>query len=91
MMQIELSDHVGESPDGKHVDHNQWIVFCDGTQVGYLQKTEGAWLQCIVWMDDATRAELIEAVSRAAQQKIGGAAVPVDPDLLPNDEGEDDE
>lgn len=90
-MHIELSDHVGVSPDGKHVDHGQWVVFCDGLQVGYLQKRENAWLQCIVWMDDATKAELIEAVSLAAKQKIGGAVTPVDPDLLPDDEGEDDE
>lgn len=86
-MQIELSDHVGISPNGKHVDHNQWVVFCDGVQVGYLQKKEGAWLQCIVFMDDATKSELIEAVSAAAKLKIGGAAIPVDPDLL-TDEGE---
>jgi hypothetical protein len=90
-MRIELSDHVGTAPDGTHVDHEQWVVFCDGVQVGYLQKTDGAWLQCIVFMDDATKSELIEAVSRAARQKVGGAAIPVDPDLLPNDEGEDDE
>ena len=89
-MKIELNDHVGVSPDGKHVDHNQWVVCCDGTQVGYLQKAEGAWLQCIVFMDDATRDELIEAVSNAAQQKIGGAAIPVDPDFI-EDEGENDD
>lgn len=91
MMQIELNDHVGVSPDGKTVDHNQWIVMCDGIHVGYLQKTEGAWLQCIVFMDETTNAELIEAVTDAAKQSIGGAAVPVDPDFLKDDdEGEDE-
>ena len=51
---------------------------------------EGAWLSCIVFMDEATKAELIEAVSVAANQKIGGAAVPVDPDFL-KDEGENND
>ena len=89
-MLIELNDHIGVSPQGETVDHNQWIVMCDGVHVGYLQKTEGAWLSCIVWMDDETKAELIEAVSKAAQQRIDGAAVPVDPDFLTiDDEGEE--
>ena len=91
-MQIELNDHVGVSTSGERVDHNQWIVMCDGTHVGYLQKVEGAWLACIVWMDEETKAELIKAVSLAAKLKIGGAAIPVDPDLLPSDdEGEDED
>jgi hypothetical protein len=89
-VQIELSDHVGESPDGKRVDHGQWIVFCDGVQVGYLSKKEGAWLQCIVSMNESTKAELIEAVSEAAKVNVGGAALPVDPDLMPQEEGEDE-
>lgn len=89
-MQITLTDHVGTSTTGQPVDFNQWIVMCDGTHVGYLQKTEGAWLACIVFMDEPTKAELIDAVSKAAQIKIGGAALPVDPDLIPNDEGEDE-
>ena len=82
---------MGESTSGERVDFNQWIVMCDGTHVGYLQKTDGAWLQCIVFMDDATKDEFIAAVSAAAHQKIGGAAVPVDPDFLTNDEGEDED
>jgi hypothetical protein len=90
MMQITLTDHVGTSPDGKTVDHNQWIVMCDGQHVGYLQKTEGAWLACIVFMDEATKAELIEAVSKAAKLKVGGAAIPPDPDLETDDKGEDE-
>lgn len=90
-MQIELTDHVGTAPDGSLVDHKQWIVMADGVHVGYLQKTEGAWLACIVFMDEPTKRELIEAVSRAAKLKVGGAALPVDPDLEPKDEGEDTE
>ena len=88
-MQIELTDHVGYAPNGDRVEFNQWIVMCDGVHVGYLQKTEGAWLSCIVFMDEATKAELIEAVSAAAKQVVGGAALPVDPDFL--DEGENDD
>jgi hypothetical protein len=86
---IELNDHIGTAPDGSLVDHKQWVVMCDGTHVGYLQKTENAWLQCIVFMDEATKQELSEAVAEAAQQKLGGVVLPVDPDTLP-DEGEDD-
>lgn len=89
-MDIQLCDHIGTAPDGRRVDHGQWVVFCDGVQVGYLQKHEGAWLACIVFMDEATKAELIEAVSAAAKLKVGGAAIPVDPDLEPKDEGEDE-
>lgn len=90
MMQIELSDHIGRAPTGELVDLNQWVVFCDGVQVGYLQKHEGAWLACIVWMSEETKAELIQAVSEAAKLKVGGAAIPVDPDLLTDDEGDDE-
>lgn len=86
-MKIELSDHLGTAPNGEIVDHGQWVVFCDGIHVGYLQKNEGAWLACIVHMDEATKNELISAVSEAARIKVGGAAVPVDPDFL-KDEGE---
>lgn len=63
---------------------------CDGTHVGYLQKMLGAWLQCIVYMDEVTQAELIESVSKATQLKIGGAAIPVDPDLLNDEQGEEE-
>lgn len=94
-MHITLSDHVGLSVDGKLVDHQQWIVMCDGQHVGYLQKADGAWLQCIVFMDESTKQELIEAVCTEAKLKIGGAVVPVDPDFLPKDDndeqGEDDD
>jgi hypothetical protein len=89
-VQITLTDHIGTSTTGQPVDFNQWIVMCDGTHVGYLQKTKGAWLACIVFMDEQTKVELIEAVSKAASMKIGGAALPVDPDLIPDDEGGDE-
>jgi hypothetical protein len=87
-VQIELKDHIGTSTTGQLVDFSQWIVMCDGTHVGYLGKYEGAWLACIVFMDEPTKAELIEAVSNAARLQIGGAALPVDPDLIPDDEDE---
>lgn len=89
-MNITLTDHMGEAPDGTIVDHNQWIVACDGVQVGYLQKHDGAWLQCIVFMDEPTKSELIEAVSQEARITVGGAAIPVDPEFMTfNLEGEE--
>jgi hypothetical protein len=88
-LDIKLIDHVGESPSGVRVDHDQWIVFADGVQVGYLPKSPGAWLQCIVSFDDATRAELIEAVNRRVAADIGGVVMPVDPDDEPKED--DDE
>jgi hypothetical protein len=91
MMHIELTDHVGTAPDGSHVDHDQWVVMCDGTHVGYLKKNEGAWLACIVFMDEATKLELIEAVSKESRLKVGGAAIPVDPDFLKDDDEEGEE
>jgi hypothetical protein len=90
-MEINLLDHVGQAPGGSHVDHGQWIVFCDGVHIGYLPKSANAWLQCIVFMDEPTKAELIEAVSEAARQKVGGAALPVDPDFLDDNEDKDGE
>jgi hypothetical protein len=88
-LDIKLIDHVGESPSGAHVDHDQWIVFADGVQVGYLPKSPGAWLQCIVSFDDSTRAELIEAVNKRVAADIGGVVMPVDPDDEPKED--DDE
>jgi hypothetical protein len=75
-LEIKLIDHVGESPSGLHVDHDQWIVFADDVQIGYLPKSPGAWLQCIVTMDEATKAEVIEAVNKRVVQDIAGVAMP---------------
>jgi hypothetical protein len=88
-LDIKLIDHVGESPSGARVDHDQWIVFADDVQVGYLQKSPGAWLQCIVSFDDATRVELIKAVNKRVAADIGGVVMPVDPDDEPKED--DDE
>jgi hypothetical protein len=87
-MQIKLKDHLGETQSGSIVDHQQWIVFADDVQVGYLPKYPNAYLQCIVSFDDATKAELIEAVSQAVNDTIGGVVMPVDPDDEPDDEDE---
>ena len=76
MIEIKLCDHVGESPSGEHVDHEQWVVFADDVQIGYLPKSPGAWLQCIVTMDEATKAEVIEAVNKRVVQDIAGVAMP---------------
>ena len=88
-MHITFTDHCGHAPDGTHVDHNQWIVFADDVQIGYLSKTPGSWLQSIVFMDESTKAELIEAINAKLQAELGGVAMPVDPDFLPK--GEDDD
>ncbi len=89
-MDIKLIDHIGESPSGACVDHNQWIVFADNVQIGYLPKSAGAWLQCIVSMDDATKAEVIEAVNKRVANDIGGVVLPPEP-IEDEDEDEDDE
>jgi hypothetical protein len=34
-----LIDHVGVSPMGEHVDHDQCSVKADGQHIGYLPKT----------------------------------------------------
>ena len=81
---------MGVSITGTPVDHKQWVVMCDGQHVGYLQKSDGAWLQCIVFMDEPTKNELVDAVEKAASQKIGGTVIPVDPEYL-KEEGENDD
>jgi hypothetical protein len=75
-LEVKLIDHVGESPSGLQVDHEQWIVFADDVQIGYLPKSPGAWLQCIVTMDEATKAEVIEAVNKRVVQDIADVAMP---------------
>ena len=72
--EIKLVDHVGKTQSGREVDHGQWIVFADDQQVGYLPKSPGAWLQCIVTMDEETREVLVQAVNEAAMTEIGGVA-----------------
>jgi hypothetical protein len=89
MMDIKLIDHVGETQSGVAVDHGQWIVFCDDVQVGYLPKQPNAWLQSIVFFDDATKAELIEAVNATAALTLGGIVMPIDPDLEPEEDEEE--
>jgi len=83
---IKLIDHIGETQSGRLVDHQQWIVFVDDVQVGYLPKSPGSWLQCIVFMDEATKAEVVEAINRRIDTGIGGVVMPVDPDLEPQEE-----
>ena len=87
--EIKLVDHVGESPSGKRVDHNQWIVSADDVQIGYLPKSPGAWLQCIVNMDENTKQQVIQAVNARVAADIGGVAMPPEP--IDDDDEEDDE
>jgi hypothetical protein len=88
-MQIKLIDHIGEAPNGSPVDHEQWIVFCDDVQVGYLSKTPGSWLQSIVFMDAETTKDVIDAINKKLQAELGGVAMPVDPELEPKEDEEE--
>jgi hypothetical protein len=87
-VEIKLTDHIGTSQSGLLVDHQQWIVSVDGVQIGYLPKAPGAWLQCIVSMDEATKVEVTEAINAKVASEIGGVVMPVDPDEEPDDEEE---
>jgi hypothetical protein len=85
---IKLIDHIGTSQSGLLVDHQQWIVAVDGVQVGYLPKAPNSWLQCIVSMDEDTKAEVVEAINQKIASEVGGVVMPVDPDDEPDDEEE---
>jgi hypothetical protein len=87
-VEIKLIDHVGETQSGVFVDHQQWIVFAEGVQIGYLPKSPGAWLQCIVSMSEETKSELVESLQRKIANEVGGVVMPVDPDLEPQEEDE---
>ena len=71
---VELTDHVGTSVDGRRVDHGQYIVMVDGQHVGFLPKVNGAWLACIVAMDDYQQAEVMKAVQKKLGKEIKGVA-----------------
>jgi len=76
--EIKLIDQRGETPSGEEVAYDQWVVFADDQQIGYLPKSPGAWLQCIVTMDQATKADIIEAINRRVAADIGGVSMPPD-------------
>jgi hypothetical protein len=76
--EIKLIDQRGETPSGEEVLYDQWVVFADDQQIGYLPKSPGAWLQCIVTMDQATKADIIEAINRRVAADIGGVSMPPD-------------
>ena len=85
-IEITLTDHVGTSRSGEPIDHGQWIVNADGVQIGYMQKTPGAWLACIVSLDAETKQRIVDAVNRKVEKEIGGIVMPPPPI-----DGEDDE
>ena len=85
-MDIKLIDHVGQTQSGRFVDHQQWIVFADDVQIGYLPKYPNAWLQCIVSMNDETKSEVIDAIKEKIENEIGGVVMPVDPDDEPQED-----
>lgn len=86
--EIKLVDQQGMTAGGDIVYYDQWVVFADGVQVGYLPKSPGAYLQCIVTMSEETKAELIEAINLRVAADIGGVAMPPDFD---DDEPESDD
>ena len=88
-MEIEIKPHVGHDRRGNEIDQGQDIVFCDGVQVGYMGREPGAWLACIVAMDEDTRSELEAAINRHRGEPIGGVAVPPEPEKIT--QYEDDE
>ena len=90
-IEITLTDHVGTSRSGEPVDHGQWIVNADDVQIGYMSKAPGAWLACIVSLDDETRQRIVEAVNRKVEQEIGGIVMPPPPiDDDDEEQGEDE-
>ena len=76
--EIKLVDQQGMTNGGEIIVYDQWVVFADGVQVGYLPKTPGAYLQCIVTMSEETKGELIEAINKRVAADIGGVAMPPD-------------
>ena len=85
--EIKLIDQRGETPLGTEIVYDQWVVFADDVQVGYLPKSPGAWLQCIVTMSEETKAELIEAINQRVAADIGGVSMP--PDFDDEEESEE--
>ena len=81
-MEIEIKPHVGRSRRGNEIDQGQDIVFADGVQVGYMGRESGAWLACIVAMDEDTRQELEAAINLHKGEPIGGVAVPPEPEVI---------
>lgn len=90
---IELTDHIGASVDGRPVDHGQWVVRADGQQIGYLSKMPNSWLSCIVSLDEAAQAAVMQAVNRklAGREIKGVASLPPvqDQEILDGDEDEE--
>lgn len=87
-IEIKLIDQRGETPSGEEVVYDQWVVFANDQQVGYLPKSPGAWLASIVTMDESTKAELIEAINKRLAEDIGGVSMP--PDFEDETEDEDE-
>jgi hypothetical protein len=88
-IEIQLFDHIGVSPMGERVDHDQWIVKADGQHIGYLPKADGSWLVCIVAMDEDVKQRIVEAVNRRVATDIGG--IVTTPEPIEEDDEESDE
>jgi hypothetical protein len=90
-VEIELIDHVGSSRSGELVSHNQYIVKADGIHIGYMGKEPGSWLAMIVWVDEETKAAIVEAIAAKAGTAPNGVSMIPDPDLEEPDEESDEE
>lgn len=84
-VEIRLVDQVGQSLSGKEIIQDQWIVFADDIQIGYLGKAEGSWLQSIVSMDEETKRTIEASINEQIATAIGGVALP------PKDDDEDED
>lgn len=90
-MDIRLVDHVGYTPRGRRVEHNQWLVQLDGQHVGFLGKRPGSHLSLVAWADPDTRAEIEQAISQQLGRPIGGSAMINEPQDEPPADEDDDE
>ena len=95
---VLLKPHVGEmrTPIGvEEIEHAQWMVFANGTHVGYLGKKPGSHANIILHMAEGTREKLVKAISAKASEAWGGEysvdSVMVPPELTPAEEQDEEE
>jgi hypothetical protein len=91
-VKIELIDHTGETPSGKTVSHDQYIVKADGVHVGYCGKKDNPWVSYIVFLDEEAAAEVTAAIGKKLKAEVNEPTMVVDPaEHAADDEGDEDE